>query len=121
MDKNFKIAVVGGGLTGTLMIKLLLKEKIVEKLISLLINIDKKKFFSNISKKDKNKIFKYLENELFNLGEIKELLSSIKYAFLFLFEEQTEVGLPFMNRTATPSSIAIPEGIFLFLILNSNS
>ena len=55
------------------------KEKIVEKLISLLINIDKKKFFSNISKKDKNKIFKYLENELFNLGEIKELLSSIKY------------------------------------------
>ena len=55
------------------------KEKIVEKLISLLINIDKKKFFSNISKKDKNKIFKYLENELFNLGEIKELFSSIKY------------------------------------------
>ena len=55
------------------------KEKIVEKLISLLINTDKKEFFSNISKKDKIKIFNYLENELFNLGEIKELLSSIKY------------------------------------------
>lgn len=55
------------------------KEKIVEKLISLLINTDKKKFFSNISKKDKKEIFKYLENELFNLSEIKELLSSIKY------------------------------------------
>ena len=55
------------------------KEKIFEKLISFLINIDKKKIFSNISKKDKNEIFKYLENELFDLGEIKELLSSIKY------------------------------------------
>ena len=55
------------------------KEKIIEKLISFLINTDKKEFFSHISKKDKKEIFKYLENELFNLGEIKELLSSIKY------------------------------------------
>ena len=55
------------------------KEKIIEKLISLLINTDKKKIFNHLSKKDKKEIFKYLENELFNLGEIKELLSSIKY------------------------------------------
>ena len=51
----------------------------LKNLISLFININKKKILDNISKKDKKEIFKYLENELFNLSEIKELLSSIKY------------------------------------------
>ena len=55
------------------------KEKILEKLISLFINIDTEKLLKKISKRDKIEIIKYLENELFNLDEIKELMSSIKY------------------------------------------
>ena len=54
------------------------KEKIIENLLSLFININKK-LLDNINKKDKDKIFKYLEKELLSLSEIKELLSSIKY------------------------------------------
>ena len=55
------------------------KEKIIEKLISLFINIDTEKLLKKINKRDKIEIIKYLENELFNLDEIKELMSSIKY------------------------------------------
>ena len=55
------------------------KEEIIEKLISLFINIDTEKLLKKINKRDKIEIIKYLENELFNLDEIKELMSSIKY------------------------------------------
>ena len=55
------------------------KEKIIEKLISLFVNIDTEKLLKKINKRDKIEIIKYLENELFNLDEINELISLIKY------------------------------------------
>ncbi len=55
------------------------KEDILQKLILSFVNIDKKKLFNKINKKNKIEIIKYLENELFNLDEIKELISSLKY------------------------------------------
>ena len=61
------------------MIKTNKKEEIIEKLILLFVNIDKEKLFKKIYKRDKVAIIKYLENELFNLDEIKELISLIKY------------------------------------------
>ena len=61
------------------MIKTNKKEEIIEKLILLFVNIDKEKLLKKINKRDKVAIIKYLENELFNLDEIKELISLIKY------------------------------------------
>jgi len=55
------------------------KEDILQKLILSFVNIDKKKLLNKINKKNKIEIIKYLENELFNLDEIKELISSLKY------------------------------------------
>ena len=55
------------------------KEEIIQKLILLFVNIDKEKLLKKINKRDKIAIIKYLENELFNLDEIKELISLIKY------------------------------------------
>ena len=55
------------------------KEEIIEKLILLFVNIDKEKLLKKIDKRDKVAIIKYLENELFNLDEINELISLIKY------------------------------------------
>ena len=55
------------------------KEEILQKLILSFVNIDKKELLSKINKKDKIEIIKYLENELFSLEEIKELISSLKY------------------------------------------
>ena len=56
------------------------KEEILQKLILSFVKIDKKKLLNEINKKNKIEIIKYLENELFNLDEIKELISSLKYA-----------------------------------------
>ena len=56
-----------------------IKEEILQKLILSFTNIDKKELLSKINKSDKIEIIKYLENELFNLDEIKELKSSLKY------------------------------------------
>ena len=61
------------------MIKTNKKEEIIEKLILLFVNIDKEKLLKKINKRDMVAIIKYLENELFNLDEIKELISLIKY------------------------------------------
>ena len=55
------------------------KKEIIQKLILSFVNIDKKKLLKNINKRDKIEMIKYLENELFNLDEIKELISLIKY------------------------------------------
>ena len=55
------------------------KEEILFKLILSFVDIDKKELLNKINKRDKVQIIKYLENELFNLSEIKELISSIKY------------------------------------------
>ena len=55
------------------------KEEILQKLILSFVNIYKKEFLSKINKRDKIEIIKYLENELFDLEEIKELISSLKY------------------------------------------
>ena len=59
--------------------KTIKKEEIIQKLILLFVNIDKEKLLKKINKRDKVAIIKYLENELFNLDEIKELISLIKY------------------------------------------
>ena len=61
------------------MIKTNKKEEIIQKLILLFVDIDKEKLLKKINKRDKVAIIKYLENELFNLDEIKELISLIKY------------------------------------------
>ena len=55
------------------------KKEILQKLILSFVNIDRKELLSKINKRDKIEIIKYLENELFNLDEIKELISSLKY------------------------------------------
>ncbi len=55
------------------------KEEILQKLILSFVNSDKKDLLSKINKRDKIEIIKYLENELFNLDEIKELILSLKY------------------------------------------
>ena len=52
------------------------KENIIEKLIALVVNIDKKEL---LSKKDKKEIYQYLERELFTINEMKELVSFINY------------------------------------------
>ena len=61
------------------MIKTNKKEEIIQKLILFFVDIDKEKLLKKINKRDKVAIIKYLENELFNLDEIKELISLIKY------------------------------------------
>ena len=55
------------------------KKEILQKLILSFVNIDRKELLSKINKRDKIEIIKYLENELFNFEEIKELISSLKY------------------------------------------
>ena len=55
------------------------KEEILQKLLLSFVNIDKKELSNKINKRDKIEVIKYLENELFNLDEIKELISSLKY------------------------------------------
>ena len=55
------------------------KKEILQKIILSFVNIDKKELSNKINKRDKIEVIKYLENELFNLDEIKELMSSIKY------------------------------------------
>ena len=55
------------------------KKEILQKIILSFVNIDKKELSNKINKRDKIEVIKYLENELFNLDEIKELISSLKY------------------------------------------
>ena len=55
------------------------RDKLIEKLISFLLKIDKNMLLHEINEKNKDEIFQYLENELFSLDEIKELVSSFNY------------------------------------------
>lgn len=92
MDKNFKIVVVGGGLTGTLMVQLLLKEKIVEKKDLCWINPTEKKnnddrvSFINI------KNFKSIEKTL-NIKFSSNYYSLIKKIEIYNYDQKRPLSI----------------------------